>query len=132
MAEETFTAPDDKGRKEKIGSLLREEKPLRIEPKKVKPVQKSTSPVAGQEKSLEVSPRETIKKKEEKTLIPPGVAATKLGPKAEGKRSPFFRCLFVLSLIFVGAAVGLLLLPIFKNSIPSFLTPLINFADKLL
>ncbi len=134
MAEGTFTTPDEKGKEEKKGSLLREEKPLRIEPKKVESVQKSTSPAAGPGKPMEVSPRETMKMKEEKKFISPKIAETKLGAsiKTEGKRSRCLTVLFVLSLILVGATIGLLLLPIFSSSIPAFLTPLINFADKLL
>jgi len=134
MAEGTFTTPDEKGKEGKKEPLLREEKPLRIEPKKVESVQKSTSPAAGSGKPVEVSPRETMKMKEEKKIISPKMADTKLGAslKTEGKRSRCLTVLFVLSLIFVGATVGLLLLPIFSSSIPTFLTPLINFADKLL
>lgn len=137
MSEGTLSAPDEKGKedkKEKKEPLLGDEKPLRIEPRKVEAVQKSTSPMAEPEKPVEVSPRETMKMKEEKTFISPKGSKTELGAslKTETKRSPFFRYLFVLSLILVGAAVGLLLLPIFSSSIPTFLTPLINFADKLL
>ncbi len=137
MAEGTLSAPDEKEKEEKREKkepLLGDAKPLRIEPRKVEAVQKSISPAAEPGKPIEVSPRETMKMKEEKKFIHSEGVKTELGAplKTEVKRSPFFRCLFVLSLILVGAAVGLLLLPIFSSSIPTFLTPLINFADKLL
>ena len=145
MAEGTLMTPDENGKKEKKKPFLVDEKPLRIEPKKVEEVQKSTSPAAEPEKPIEISPREAIKKpieaspretviKKEKKFISPKLAETKLGAplKTEGKSSPLFRVLFVLSLIFVGVTIGLLLLPIFRSSIPTFLTPLIHFADKLL
>lgn len=134
MNEEPFSSQDEKekGKKEGEKLSLGEAKPLRIEPKEAKLVQKDIPPATGAEKPIEVAPKETMKKKEEKMVISPKLPETRkeMPLKTEGKSSPFFKFLFVLSLVFMAVAVGLLLLPLLNISIPPFLTSAINFVSS--
>ncbi len=126
MVEETPSRDDKDKRKEKE-PLLREERPLRIEPGEVKSGPKDIPLTIEPKKPTEISPKETLEKKEE-TVVPPVSAKAKIGisPKTKGKSSPFFRFLFILSFAFMALALGLLLLPLLDISIPPFLNSIIN------
>ena len=130
MTEKTFLSQDDKGKGkgEEKKSLLKEEEPLRIKPREVKSVSEDILPVIEPKRPPGVSPKETLEKKTEKTVAPPVLTQAKIGtsPKTEGKSSPFFRFLFILSFAFMALALGLLLLPLLNISIPPFLNSVIN------
>ncbi|MCD5397422.1 hypothetical protein LR003_00610 [candidate division NPL-UPA2 bacterium] len=130
MTEETFPDQDEKDKMEEE-PLLREEKPFRIEPGEVKSVPEDiplVPPVIEPKKPTEISLKEMLEKKEEVVVSPvPGQAKVEILPKTEGKSSPFFSSLFILSFIFMATALGLLLLPFLNIPIPPFLNSIINF-----
>lgn len=131
MVEKTFVDQDDKGKEEKKKSLLQEAESLRIEPRKIKSVLEDIPPVIEPKKPINFVPKETEKKKEEKTVLRPVPAKSQTGlsPKTEAKSSPFFKLLFIFSFAFMALALGLLLLPILNISIPPFLSTIINFVS---
>ncbi len=129
MVSEEALSREDKGqkkdKKEEKKPLLREGGALRIEPKR-------TTGLKPKELN-EVPSRETVEGQEE-AIVPPRLAGagTEMPfKKTKGKHRPFFRFLFILSLIFMMVTAGLLLLPILDISIPDFLTPAVEFVNKL-
>ncbi len=74
MVGKTLPDGDAKNKREGKNLLLREEKPLRIEPKEVKPVPKDISTTAESDKPTAVVPKEAGEKKEDKAISPPGLA----------------------------------------------------------
>lgn len=122
---------------------LGEEKPIRIEPKEVKPSPPPLEKMVEMPRIVEEEkrPEETIeiikpeevptevgKKEEVKEGAPiaparPARAEVALPMEKEKKASPLFSLLFIFSLLLMLVAVGILLLPILKVPIPEFLKP---------
>lgn len=129
MAEKSF----DKGKGGEKESLLENENLLRVEPLKVEPVLGDTPPGIEPKRPLVVPLKEIQEKKEEKAIISPVSAQVKIEipPKIEGKNSPFFRFLFILSFAFMAVALVLLLLPLLDVPIPPFLSSVINLIAPI-
>ncbi len=120
---------------------LGEAKPLQLTPdKKSKPAQKDGPLVIEPKKLSKISSKGTVEQKEdkkenkEKMFIPPRATEAKLEipVETEDKGSPFFKFLFIFSLVLIAVGAGLLLLPILNISVPTFLAPAIDFVNKLL
>ncbi len=119
---------------------LGEAEPIRIEPKETKPLEETTE-IKEEERPEEtieiIEPEEDAKEelKEEPSIPPDKPAKAEVAPPKEVekqmKSSPLFSFLFMLSLLFILAAIGILLLPILKVPIPSFLKPALQFANKI-
>ena len=78
----------------------------------------------------EVRPEAEVKKEPSIPPARPDKAKVAL-PVEKKKASPFFSFLFILSILLILTAIGILLLPILEIPIPTFLNPALRFAGKI-
>lgn len=123
---------EKKGKTEETKPLIVNEEPLRLEPKEVKPAPGDIPPVIKPKRPLKVSPKGAPEREEDRAKVSGKLPETEIGAplKRERKSSPFFKLLFILSLAFMAAAVGLLLLPLLNVPIPAFLTAAIDLVSR--
>ncbi|MCK4262172.1 helix-turn-helix domain-containing protein [bacterium] len=157
MKEETAPGVKEEKAEEKSEAVT-EEPPFLATPEEEKPSEEGKTLPLGEEKPIRIEPKEArpspFPPKEEETVEMPGIKEEEVRPEAEVKEEPsipparparaevalpvtkkkagpFFSFLFILSLLLILSAIGILLLPILEVPIPAFLKPALRFANRI-